>query len=77
MGGGVKDKDVRQFIDRMVSKGWRYEEAEGRTSHPAGVLLCPEETRDGCRMTVYSTPKRGQLDLLRRAVKKCPHESGN
>lgn len=39
-----------------------------------GHLLCPNHTRDGCMVAVWSTPKHPEnhAKAIRRAVARCP-----
>lgn len=72
MGGAwPKDKDARRIIERLCKElGWVYDtDSIGSSAHGAGFLRCS----DGCRVTVYSTPKTNQPRTLWAMARKCPH----
>ena len=57
--------------------GWRVVLSNG---HAWGHLLCPNHTRDGCMVAVWSTPRspENHAKAIRRAVARCPacHDGG-
>lgn len=71
-------KDIEEAIKYAESKGWRYR-SSGGSSHAWGRILCPLEDREGCSMSIWSTPKDESRHALqiRRKVKQCPHEIGS
>jgi len=68
------DKHIREAMQFAESLGWTFTEA-GPHGHAYGFLYCPHHERDGCIVTVYSTPKTPYIAAQRiiRKVKKCPH----
>ena len=56
------------------SPGWRVEPTS--SGHRWGVMRCPEESRDGCQVSIWSTPRNPEnhAKQLRRAVERCPHQ---
>lgn len=54
--------------------GWRYKKAGG-SAHAWGRLLCPFEDREGCSMSVWSTPRDADSHAkqIRRRIDACPH----
>lgn len=68
------NKAIEAAIKFAEEKGWRYQET-GNSSHAWGKLLCTFEGREGCSMSIYSTPKvpENHADQIRRNVKSCPH----
>ena len=43
-----------------------------------GHLSCPERSRDGCHIRVFSTPRvpENRADRLRKMIDQCPHGQG-
>lgn len=68
------DKDIENAIQFAESKRWRYRKT-GKSSHAWGKLMCAEQSRSGCTLSVYSTPKNGvdHANQIRRAVTRCSH----
>ena len=66
------NKEVSDAIDQALGLGWRFILGSG---HVFGTLMCPEESRTGCRITVFSTPKNpgNHARWIRRQVEACPH----
>jgi hypothetical protein len=64
-------EDAFQYAE---SKAWRFIDA-GSSSHAWGRLYCSERSRDGCKVSVWSTPRvpEDHAENLRRQVNKCPH----
>jgi hypothetical protein len=69
------NKHIEAVIQHAESLGWRVESSEG---HAWGHLWCPERSREGCRIPVYSTPRvlENHARWIRREVDKCPHGRG-
>jgi hypothetical protein len=67
-------KDIQGAIDYAESRGWTFEKA-GPRAHCYGMLYCPWTQRDGCRLSVYSTPRSpsNHARYLRREIDRCPH----
>jgi len=66
------NKEIEAAVRYAEAAGWRYREAKG---HAWGRLLCAHHSRDGCQISVWSTPRCGEhhADAIRRAVDRCPH----
>ncbi|HXV62901.1 MAG TPA: hypothetical protein VEK15_19540 [Vicinamibacteria bacterium] len=47
---------IEEAVQYADSRGWRFVEAGG-SSHAWGRLYCPEESREGCMLSVWSTPR--------------------
>ena len=71
------DKEIEAAVQAAEASGWRVELSKG---HAWGHLLCPNHTRDGCMVAVWSTPKHPEnhAKSIRRAVARCPacHQGG-
>lgn len=67
-------KEIEQAVRYAEEHGWRYISAGG-SAHCWGRLYCPERSRDGCMMSIWSTPRSpaNHAEQILRAVKKCPH----
>ena len=55
--------------------GWRVVTSNG---HAWGRLFCPWSTREGCIISVWSTPKvpENHARHIRNKVDSCPHRGG-
>ena len=71
-------RTIEDAIRYAGEKGWQYVPA-GKSSHAWGRLKCPESSRDGCILSVWSTPKSSENHArqIRRGVDSCNHESAN
>ncbi len=69
------NKEIEAAIEFAEEKGWRFQES-GNSSHAWGRLLCPKEDREGCSMSIWSTPKvpENHARQILRNVKSCPHK---
>lgn len=67
-------KEIELAIQYAESKGWRYKKAGG-SSHAWGRLLCPHEARNGCSMSIWSTPRSesNYAKQIKQRVDNCPH----
>ncbi len=67
-------KEIEEAVQYAEKMGWRYKEA-GDSAHAWGRLLCPFEDRDGCSMSIWSTPKSAEVHAtqIRRKINSCPH----
>lgn len=73
MGGWPKDGDAKKCIDALEREfHWRYETADGRAAHVAGILYCSEASRDGCRVRVASTGQNTAKKVW-QAAGRCAH----
>jgi hypothetical protein len=70
-----QDKDIQAAIEYALNRGWRLFVGG---SHAWGFLYCPHEDRDGCRISIWSTPRspRDIADRIIRRVDRCPHTQG-
>ena len=70
------DKHVEAAIRYAERRGWRVLVGG---SHAWGFLLCPEQSRSGCRLHVWSTPRDPFVHAkdLRRQVDGCGHAAGD
>ena len=68
------NKHIERAVSYAESLGWRVELSNG----PAwGFLLCPQHSREGCSVGVYSTPKKPENHArkLTRIVDLYPHRN--
>jgi len=70
--GRHKDKDIQAAIEYALSRGWTLHLGG---SHAWRFLYCPETSRDGCRVPIWSTPRNPWVlaKVIRRAVDQCDH----
>lgn len=68
------NKELEAAVQYAEDHGWRYKEA-GNSAHAWGRLLCPLESRDGCSMSVWSTPRNPFIHAMQiqRRVDFCSH----
>ncbi len=68
------NKEIEAAIQYAEAHGWRYKKA-GNSAHAWGRLLCLLETREGCMMSIWSTPRNpyNHAEQIRRRVNQCPH----
>lgn len=69
-------KEIEAAILFAESRNWRYQKA-GNSAHAWGRLLCTFHDREGCALSVWSTPRNTHMhakQIIRR-VKNCPHHS--
>jgi hypothetical protein len=69
------NKHIEEAVQYAIARGWRVEPSKG---HPWGRIYCPFRDREGCRMSVYSTPRHPEdhASDIRRYVDACPHGQG-
>ena len=69
------NKEIEQAIKYAESKQWRYLKA-GKSAHAWGRLFCPLQNKDGCSMSVWSTPRDPNVHARQicRRVDTCPHQ---
>lgn len=67
-------REIETAISDAETKGWRYIPAGG-SAHCWGKLYCKEASRDGCKMSIWSTPKSASdhAKQIKQRVAKCPH----
>jgi hypothetical protein len=68
------NKHIEKAIQYAESLGWRVEISNG---HRWGCLLCPQASREGCKISVWSTPRNPESHArqITRDVDLCPHET--
>jgi hypothetical protein len=68
------DKHIERAVSYAESLGWTVKLSQG---HSWGFLLCPQHSRDGCRVGVYSTPRNceNHARQITRDVDLCPHRN--
>ena len=68
------NKHIEAAVKHAEALGWRFVKASAR-AHAWGYLYCPLQTRMGCKVTVYSTPRAPESHAkdIRREVDGCPH----
>lgn len=67
------DKEIEQAVATAESLGWRVVPISG---HAWGRLYCAQADRDGCMISVWSTPRNAgnhARDIV-RALNRCPHQ---
>jgi hypothetical protein len=71
------NKEIEAAICEAEALGWRYKKA-GNSAHAWGRLLCAANVRDGCILSIWSTPKSGELhaNQIRRRIRLCVHLIG-
>lgn len=65
------NKEIEAAVQWAEARGWVVHMSTG---HAWGRLYCPFSSRDGCRVSVWSTPRNAQNHAkgIRRAVSRCP-----
>ena len=68
------NKEIEEAIRFAENRGWRYRKAGG-SAHAWGRLLCPLQGREGCSMSIWSTPRDADTHAkqIRHRVNSCPH----
>jgi len=66
------NKHIERAIQYAEALGWR---VETPGSHAWGRLFCPYSTREGCIVSIWSTPRNPENHArhLRQRVDWCPH----
>ena len=72
------NKHIEDAIREAENKGWRFVEGK-KSAHCFGRLLCKHANRDGCMMSVYSTPRSNEnhATQILRYICKCTHTNGD
>ncbi|RLB58804.1 MAG: hypothetical protein DRI90_16260 [Deltaproteobacteria bacterium] len=67
------NKHVEEAIGYAEDSGWSCKVS--KKGHCWGTLWCPLQDRDGCRMSVSSTPRSPENHgkQIRRRVDRCSH----
>lgn len=68
------NKEIEMAVQYAETRGWRYKKA-GTSAHAWGRLLCERQDREGCIMSIWSTPRDNDTHAkqIRRQVDACPH----
>ena len=66
------NKHIERAIQYAESLGWRVQMSN---QHAWGHLFCPQSTREGCIISVWSTPRSPENHArhIRQDVDACPH----
>jgi hypothetical protein len=66
------NKHIEKAICYAESQGWQVEMVRG---HAWGRLFCPQSSREGCIVSVWSTPRKPENHArhIWREVDLCPH----
>ena len=69
-------KEIQEAIDYALDNGWRIIES-GKSAHAFCRLYCPKESRDGCKLSVWSTPRNdgNHAKQIIKQIDRCPHHS--
>jgi hypothetical protein len=75
MGERHPNKEIRRALVYAASYGWTVIKSTGGSAHAWGVMRCPG---DCPQVSIFSTPRvpENHARALRRAVDRCPHETG-
>jgi hypothetical protein len=68
-------KEIEEALQYAEANGWRVIKRSGR-GHAWGILRCVLENREGCSMSVWSTPRDPAvhgMQIMRR-VDQCNHK---
>jgi hypothetical protein len=67
------DKEIEDAVASAEADGWRVVPVKG---HAWAKLYCARADRDGCKVSVWSTPRNAgdHARDITRAVKRCPHQ---
>lgn len=70
------NKDIEAAMAFAEKNGWLFKDT-GRSSHAWGKLLCPLHTREGHKMSVWSTPRSAfnHAQQIKRLVNQCKHDT--
>lgn len=68
------NKEIEKAVCYAEKHGWRYKTV-GNSAHAWGRLLCPLHLREGCSLSVWSTPKSAEIHAkqIRRKIDACQH----
>ncbi len=71
-----QNKEIENAIKYAESCGWRYKES-GKSAHAWGRIQCSLQDREGCSMSIWSTPRNADMHAkqIRRRVKQCQHQN--
>lgn len=68
------NKEIQQVIDYAIAKGWELAET-GNSAHGWGRLKCHYKAREGCQISIWSTPRNAfnHARHIKCTIDKCPH----
>ena len=68
------NKEINAAVQYAVRRGWQLVLSQG---HAWGRLFCPRRQRDGCKLSVWSTPRNPtrHAKKIRQAVNRCTHST--
>ncbi|MCY4391402.1 MAG: hypothetical protein OXE43_05025 [Chloroflexi bacterium] len=66
-------KEVEAALREAEATGWRI--TMSASGHGWGVMWCPEQSREGCRRSISSTPRNpgNHAAHLLQGMRGCPH----
>ena len=66
--------EIEVAMQEALERGWTLKKS-GKSGHAWGRLYCPESSREGCIVSVWSTPRdeTNHANQIRRQVERCPH----
>lgn len=67
------NKEIEAVVSEAEVEGWTWRKVNG---HAWGQLLCAHHDRDGCRISIWSTPRNPEnhAKQIRRVIDRCPHK---
>jgi hypothetical protein len=67
------NKEIEDAVSYAEELKWTVKPIKG---HAWGSLYCAHHDRDGCKVSVWGTPRnaQGHAKAIIRAVNRCPHE---
>lgn len=68
------NKEIEVAVSFLEKNGWRYKKVGG-SSHAWGRMLCPYEGKEGCAMSIWSTPRNPAQHVrqIMRCLRRCQH----
>lgn len=68
------NKNIEKAVQYAEKRSWRYKKSGG-SAHAWGRLLCSFQHREGCSMSIWSTPRDSDIHAkqIRHRVDACPH----
>ena len=68
------NKHIEAAVVYAEENGWRWK-APGKSAHIWGRIFCPYADREGCRVSVNSTPRSPEdhAKKIMKAVSNCSH----
>ena len=68
------NKEIETAIREAERLGWEVIKS-GKSAHGWGRLLCQEQSRQGCQISIWSTPRspENHARQILRAIARCPH----